>query len=186
LDDEMMSKQIDENPFGIEPALIQQLSMSDEGLIRRFKAFEVYGQTPMPTKKDHAWRKTIIDEFNANDFIFQTQTEDRSNHKIEVEEAGEEIIIHYHPRGLEKDLRNDLEKSGIFICSLMEAEKQNPQQLARIAGKIVLPQESKFTALTQTLDSEGLFMHIPKGKKVETPIRLIIEVDNPEKFPPFT
>lgn len=170
----MMVKRDDKNPFGIEPAHIKLFGIGEEGSTRRKLAYEVYRQISMPTKKDRAWRKTIIDEFNANDFVFKTQTEDRLNHKIEVEEASEEIIIHYHPRGIEKEFRNDLEKSGIFICSLMEAEKQNPQQLARIAGKIVLPQESKFSALTQTLDSEGLFMHIPKGKKVETPIRLII------------
>ena len=174
MDNEMMVKQADKNPFVIEPAHIKQLGIGEEGLNRQMKAYEVYRQIPMPTKKDRAWRKTMIDKLNAKDFVFQPQTEDRSNPKIEVEESGEEIIIHYHSRGVGSNNRNELEKSGIFVCSLMEAEEKHPQQIASISGKIVLPQESKFSALTQMLDLDGLFILIPKGRKTETPIHLMI------------
>ena len=181
----MMTKRTDENPFGIEPANIKQMRISDEGLPRRLKAYEVYRQIPMPTKKDRAWRKTIIDEFNANDFIFQSLTGEGSNRKIEVEKADDEIIIHYYPHGVENDIQNELEKSGLFICKLMEAEEKHPRQLAGITGKIVLPQESKFSALTQMLDTDGLFILIPKGRKVEIPIHLIIGGDQSGKISTF-
>lgn len=181
----MKPKRVYENPFAIEPAHIQQLSNSKEGLNRRMRAFEVYQQIPMPTKKDRAWRKTIIEEFDAKDFIIYPQAEYLSRRKIEIEKEGEDIIIHFRPRGVESSIRNEIEKSGIFVCSLMEAEVKHPQLLAEIAGKIVLPQESKFSAITQMLDSDGIFIRIAKGKKFETPIHLMIDNEHKNQSSTF-
>lgn len=171
----MIRKRTDENPFGIELAYIKQFPMSEEGLTRRMKAYEVYRQIPMPNKKDRAWRKTIIEEFNPKDFLVQPQTESWPNRKIKIENTDEEIIIHYRPCVEEGDILNELERSGIIICSLIEAEKKHPLLMADIAGKIISSQESKFSALTQMLDLDGLFIHIAKGKKIEKPIHLMIE-----------
>ncbi len=180
-----MPQFVDENPFGIEPELFQQLSRTKEGLTRRLMAYEVYRQIPMPTKKDRAWRKTTIEEFNAKKYRFQPQTGDRSSCKIHVEKTDEEIIIHYHPNKVENNIRYELEKTGIFINSLAEVEEKHPQLLAGIAGKIVSPIESKFSAFTQMLDADGILIRLVKGKKVETPIHITIEDDQSNKSSTF-
>lgn len=174
-----------ENPFGIEPELFQHLSRTKEGLIHRLMAYDVYRQIPMPTKKDRAWRKTSIEEFNAKDYRFQPQTGDRSSCKIHVEKKEDEIIIHYQPNKVENNIRNELEKAGIFIYSLLEAEEKHPQLLDGIAGKIVSPVESKFSAFTQMMDTDGILIRLAKGKKVETPIHITIEDDQSNKSSTF-
>ena len=181
----MMPQRADINPFGIEPAQIQKLSMSKSGLKRRMMAYEAYRQIPMPAKKDRAWRRTIIDEFNPEDFLFQPQSQDRAVQKVEVEIQSEEIIIHYHPNGIENKISEELERTGLFVCSLTEAEEIYPQLLSEIAGKIVLPHESKFAALSQMLDTDGMLICITGGKKVETPIHIMIEDGQIKKLSTF-
>lgn len=63
--------------------------------------------------------------------------------------------------------------STVFVCSLAEAAANKETAVENHLGKIAAASEDPFVALNTLHFNSGLFVHVPKGIKVEKPIELI-------------
>jgi Fe-S cluster assembly protein SufD len=78
----------------------------------------------------------------------------------------------YWGSGPEEAIENLVNKEtakGVIFTDLLSAEKQYPELLSKILGKIIKPGENKFAALAAALGQFGLFIYVPTGIKIAEP-----------------
>jgi Fe-S cluster assembly protein SufD len=75
---------------------------------------------------------------------------------------------------------------GVTIMSLASAVKQNDKHALSVLGTLAKPAKDSFIALNSALFMDGVFIYIPKGKVLESPIQLIQQVDSDEAVFPQT
>ncbi|MFP3948276.1 MAG: Fe-S cluster assembly protein SufD [Longimicrobiales bacterium] len=153
---------------------------------RRIEAWETYERTPMPTTRLEEWRYTDLsrkldlerlrllspeasDTLNAPvsglpDRVRRAMEEDReaSGHLVEVDGA----VVH-------ADLLDDLSKKGVILTSLRRAVEEHPEILRdHLATKAVPAEAGKFPALNAALWTDGVLLHVPRGVRLELPVRV--------------
>ncbi len=137
-------------------------------------AWESYQSQPFPSIQDEPWRRTDIRELRAEKFSLPTDSNDIQfppKHLLDDTITGEnragQIIS-----GMGKpvvSLDANLAEKGVIFTDFQTAEKESPDLLEKILGKIVSPNEDKFTALAAALASDGVFLYVPKNIIIENP-----------------
>lgn len=170
----------DENAeFGF---LTNRLNGTGETALSGFRqqALERYYRIPNPTGQDEAWRRTSLKSMPKADFhlsadnAFQNMTEVPANLREPVADlahGGELILL---PGGVEAHLSEDLQNSGVIFTDLRSAEKNHPELLQKVLGKVISPDSGKFAALSFGAANSGIFLYIPKGVKVEQPLHSLL------------
>lgn len=148
---------------------------------RRDEAWTVYERTPMPTTALEEWRYTDLKRVLDLDALAlgsaaseapadypqalkQAMDEDR-------EAAGHLVLI--NGRVVHTDIRDDLRASGVVLASLREAVRDHADLLEQyLATEAVPASEGKFAALNAALWTDGVFLHVPKGVRLDQPIRV--------------
>lgn len=146
----------------------------------RGKAWEVYKSTNIPTTREEPWRRTDIRRLKADQFnlIGQNQPFEISDIPASLLEPvadgdhGGQIIL-YGTKTL-STIDGDLRKKGVVFCDLLTAEKEYPELLSKAMGKIVKPEEGKFSALTGAFAQNGIFLYVPKNVVIDAPIHSLI------------
>lgn len=150
---------------------------------RRAHAWDVYEATPMPTTRLEEWRYTNLaqvldldalrlgsatplpdDPSSYPEELQATMAEDReaAGHLIVVDGA----VVH-------TDIRDDLASLGVVLSSLREAVKTHPELVEKyLATEAVPPEEGKFAALNAALWTDGIFLHVPRGVRLDNPVRV--------------
>jgi Fe-S cluster assembly protein SufD len=85
---------------------------------------------------------------------------------------GGQVII--QPGLVESKLDEYLLQQGVIFTDLRTAETRHSEKLANIIGQIVKPDEGKFAALTAAMDSNGIFIYIPRDVHVNVPLHSVI------------
>jgi Fe-S cluster assembly protein SufD len=67
----------------------------------------------------------------------------------------------------------------ITVSSLEEAAESHPELLEKHWQTRVKPDEGKFPAAAAAFWTGGVFIHVPKGEKIEKPIQVIWQIDEP-------
>ena len=157
---------------------------------RRLHAWEVYERTPMPTTRLEEWRYTDLkkkldleslawpklteceDDFGAcPDGLQEAMQADHSasGHVWEIDG----IVFHI-------DLDEGLQKKGVVLTSLRRAIDSHPELLQQhLATEAVPPESGKFEALNGALWTDGILLHVPKGVRLDLPIRVTRWVSQP-------
>ncbi len=73
------------------------------------------------------------------------------------------------PEESAEKLKNSQTAKGVIFTDLLSAEKQYPELLSKVLGKIIRAEENKFTALPAALGQFGLFIYVPAGVKIKEP-----------------
>ncbi len=150
---------------------------------RRVEAWDVYERTPMPSTKLEEWRYTDLrrkldlstlrlgsgegrpDDPSAwPERLREAIDEDReaSGHLVIIDGA----VVH-------TDIRDDLAERGVTLLGLRRAVEESPELLERyLATEAVPPSEGKFQALNAALWTDGIFLHVPRGVRLEDPVRV--------------
>jgi len=150
---------------------------------RRLQAWEVYEKTPMPTTRLEEWRYTDLkkkldleslawpeltecdDDFGScPDGLQEAMTADHaaSGHVWEIDG----IVFHI-------DLDEALAEKGVVLTSLRRAIDSHSELLQEHLATEALPPESgKFEALNAALWTDGVFLHVPRGVRLDLPIRV--------------
>ena len=150
---------------------------------RRAHAWGVYEATPMPTTRLEEWRYTNLSRVLDLDALRlgnttpipddpaayparlkATMDEDReaAGHLVVVDGA----VVH-------TDIRDDLASLGVVLSSLREAVKTHPELVEKyLATEAVPPEEGKFAALNAALWTDGIFLHVPRGVRLDNPVRV--------------
>lgn len=82
------------------------------------------------------------------------------------------------------ELPAQLADAGILFCSLAEATTRYPELVARVLGKIIPTDESRFTALTATLAQGGYFLYAPAKLQIHAPLVIRIVVARGSRWCP--
>jgi len=67
--------------------------------------------------------------------------------------------------------REDLEAQGVLFCDMDTALREYPEMVQQYFGKIIPPNDNKFSALNSTVWSGGSFIYVPPGVEVEMPMQ---------------
>ena len=157
---------------------------------RRAHAWDVYESLPMPTTRLEEWRYTNLSRVLDLDALHLGSTvalpDDPSSYPSRLqatmdedhEAAGHLVII--DGAVVHIDIREDLASRGVVLSSLREAIRAHPDLVEQyLATEAVPPEESKFAALNAALWSDGIFLYVPRGVRLEKPIRVTRWVSEP-------
>jgi Fe-S cluster assembly protein SufD len=154
----------------------EMVNQSDHSQIRGYHqaAWEAYQRLPFPTLRDEPWRRTDIrglatDKFTIPENGFRSDPPARLLDPVII---GEEPSGRIVSGALEASCQLDesLAQQGVIFTHFALAEEKYPQLVGNLLGKIVAPDEDKFTALAAALGQDGVFLYVPKNVVIEQPL----------------
>jgi len=175
---------VESNDFPITHELVPALQNDWTGpyFIREYreKAWAFYQQLHLPTTKDEPWRRTDLKDLNIGslEIVSESPGQDLPEPPAELLEPlvgdvhGGQVII--QPGEIQKYLNPSLEKKGLVFTDFETAERDYPELLEKILGRVVRPDEGKFAALTASMARKGIFIYVPKGLIVDEPLHSVI------------
>lgn len=164
--------------FEVDRRALEQASAGEVEWLqqRRQNALEQYEALPMPTRQLEEWRYTDVSQFKldkvkpaavqptedvpneARALIVSRQT---SGHAIQVDGAIAEIA-----------LEESLKARGVILADLAVAAREHSELVQRYLGNILPDDYNKFAALNASMWSAGIFLYVPRGVRIEQPIRI--------------
>ena len=75
-------------------------------------------------------------------------------------------------------IREDLEKQGVLFLSMDQALREHPELVKEYFGRIIPPNDNKFSALNSSVWSGGSFVWIPPGVKVDVPLQAYFRINS--------
>jgi Fe-S cluster assembly protein SufD len=142
----------------------------------RSNAWKVYQDTPFPTLKDEAWRRTSLRDFDFGELKIASEENidkeifSKSSRIIPETVYQDKSIAMLSSAGVDIRISKNLAKSGVLFCSLTDAAEKHPDLLEKIIGKVVSPEEGKFAAAIGAFASQGIFIYVPKSVQVDEPL----------------
>ena len=73
--------------------------------------------------------------------------------------------------------REDLEQLGVLFMDMDTALREHPEIVKKYFGKIIPPNDNKFSALNSSVWSGGSFIYIPPGVKVDQPLQAYFRIN---------
>ena len=73
--------------------------------------------------------------------------------------------------------REDLEALGVLFCDMDTALREYPEMVKRYFGKIIPPNDNKFSALNSSAWSGGSFIYVPPGVEVDMPLQAYFRIN---------
>ena len=74
--------------------------------------------------------------------------------------------------------REDLAGLGIIFCDMDTALRDHPDLVKRYIGKVIPPNDNKFSALNSATWSGGSFIYVPPGVKVPMPLQAYFRINS--------
>ncbi len=73
--------------------------------------------------------------------------------------------------------REDLEEQGVIFSDMDTAVKEHPEIVRKYFGKIIPPNDNKFSALNSSVWSGGSFIYVPPGVNVTLPLQAYFRIN---------
>ncbi|MDH5588430.1 MAG: Fe-S cluster assembly protein SufD [Gemmatimonadota bacterium] len=150
---------------------------------RRLQAWEVYESLPIPTTRLEEWRYTDLSRKLELDALVLSSaaaaTDDESTWPAGLRTAMEEdseasghiVLIDGHV--VHTDIDAELAGKGVILASLHDAVANHSDLLEKhLATEAVPAEEGKFAALNAALWNDGIFLYVPRGVRLEHPVRV--------------
>ena len=147
----------------------------------RSQAWDEFEKLPIPTTREEAWRRTNLRSLPADEFypVSKENLTSESLFPIDAELLdplagdihGGQIV--FTNENVEVELNSALTAEGVVFSDLETAERQHPDLLSLIMGKIVKSDEGKFAALAAAMSQKGVFLYVRQGVHVELPLHSI-------------
>ena len=101
--------------------------------------------------------------------------------KLGIPEAEKKFLAgvgaQYESEVVYHNLREDLQKKGVIFLDTDTALKEQPEIFKKYFGKIIPPEDNKFSALNSAVWSGGSFIYIPPGVKVDMPLQAYFRIN---------
>ena len=101
--------------------------------------------------------------------------------KLGIPEAEKKFLAgvgaQYESEVVYHNLREDLTKQGVLFLDTDSALKEQPEIFKKYFGKIIPPEDNKFSALNSAVWSGGSFIYIPPGVKVDMPLQAYFRIN---------
>lgn len=137
-------------------------------------AWRAFRELPFPSTKDEAWRRTNLGGLETDQFQLITEHSDEEppakflDPVITGEKRAGQVISGIV--GTTCHLEKEWYDLGVIFTDFHTAETQHPELLSQVMGKIVSPEEDKFTALAAALAEDGVFLYVPPNIRVDQPL----------------
>ena len=155
----------------------------------RLRAFDVFMKKPMPN-----WGADLSTIDFQNIYYYAKASEKTEKNwddvpenvrntfdKLGIPEAEKKFLAgvgaQYESEVVYHHLREDLEKQGVVFLDTDTALKEKPELLKKYFGKIIPPEDNKFSALNSAVWSGGSFIYIPPGIKVDMPLQAYFRIN---------
>ena len=157
---------------------------------RRAEAWSSYERTPMPTTRLEEWRYTNLRKLLKLDrlafdavapgtaaltgFTFDLGAAPSALRvAMEADREASGHVVELDGRVVHVDLDAELEAKGVVLTSLRRAVVEHADLLETHLATEALPaSRGKFQALNAALWTDGIFLHVPRGVKLELPVRV--------------
>lgn len=162
-------------------------ALRDDGIapdfLRRYResAWTAFENLPMPTTNNEAWRRTDIRALKAGlfrlpEFDVDTQFSTPPSGLLEPlvgSNHGSQIVFLPGDRR-ESSFDPELAAKGVIFSDLETAEREHPDELAKVMGSVVRPDEGKFAALAGAMARNGVLVYVPRGVELDQPLHSVI------------
>ena len=155
----------------------------------RLRAFDVFMKKPMPN-----WGADLSTIDFQNIYYYAKASEKTEKNwddvpenvrntfdKLGIPEAEKKFLAgvgaQYESEVVYHHLREDLEKQGVVFLDTDTALKEKPELLKKYFGKIIPPEDNKFSALNSAVWSGGSFIYVPPGVKVDMPLQAYFRIN---------
>jgi len=154
----------------------------------RLQAWDSYEGAPLPDRVVHLWRysepeKFLIDkvtpllpdgaEGRAVDPAAVIALSDKFSSEATQNLAG--LLIQQDAQAPAFALEDEWRDAGVILCDLSTAVRQHPEIIEKHLGAQVPIEESKFAALNAALFSGGVFLYVPAGVEITTPVHALYQ-----------
>ena len=155
----------------------------------RLKSHQRFGRRPMPN-----WGGDMSDIDFDDIFYYIKPTDSLSDdwdevpesikntyEKLGIPEAERKylagVTAQYESEVVYHRNREDLEAQGVLFCDMDTAVKEYPQLVKDYFGKVIPPNDNKFSALNSAAWSGGSFIYVPPGVEVEMPLQAYFRIN---------
>lgn len=142
----------------------------------REAALAYFGKAGLPTSRDEAWKYTDLDPLYKISFALAGDRQPKAAVAAELKSLGFDpskahlaVFVNGHFSESLSAL-GDLPK-GVKVKSLIQSLSDGP--LKRHFSHILPFENRPFVALNYAYFTDGLFLHIPKGKRLEKPLHVV-------------
>jgi Fe-S cluster assembly protein SufD len=146
---------------------------------RRLQAWKRYRSLPLPSLKDETWRRTDIRGLPASQLNIKPADDlaidPRYLEPLTSHTHGSLLILH-PGRGTRVELHEELIEKGVIFTDWRTAVQEHSDLLERHLGAIAHDGEDKFSALTEAMVEDGIFIYVPVGVTVEQPLHSVFWV----------
>jgi Fe-S cluster assembly protein SufD len=149
---------------------------------RRANAWEVYERTPMPSTRLEEWRYTDLKKKLELERLGLPRAarapDDRNEWPERLRDAMDEDreasghLVLIDGQVVHADLDAALAKKGVVLASLHEAVEKYADEVREHLAVVVPAEEGKLAALNAALWADGVFLYVPRGVRLELPIRV--------------
>lgn len=187
---------------GIGRAAVAETGAADPAWLRarRDEAWAHFSATPMPSTRSEEWRYTDLGRTLHLDQLALangdrppgagvgpalpeapgTALPDALRRAMAQDRDSAGRIVDVDGRVVSVELQDTLARQGVVLASLSEAARDGDDTVQRLLATEAVPaSDGKFPALNAALWSDGVFLRIPRGVRVERPIRLSRWVSRP-------
>ena len=169
---------------------ISQLKEEPEWMLNfRLRAYDVFMKKPMPQ-----WGGDLNKIDFQNIYYYAKASEKTEKNwddvpddvkntfdKLGIPEAEKKFLAgvgaQYESEVVYHNLREDLAKQGVLFLDTDTALKEQPEIFKKYFGKIIPPEDNKFSALNSAVWSGGSFIYIPPGVKVDMPLQAYFRIN---------
>jgi Fe-S cluster assembly protein SufD len=146
----------------------------------RRDALTTYLALPIPATVDENWRRSSISQLDRLGFDLRAMKETRpqsqkpvTRSRAKEEESAGRLAIE-NGRVTREQLDDGLRNAGVVLAPM---KQMNCELALPWLGKIVPSASGKFEALASIITEADIFVYIPKGIKLERPMRTLIGDD---------
>lgn len=157
-------------------------------LERRLAAFAVYEQTPMPTIRDEAWRRTNIRRLKLDkigpslngDAATELPAEANAQ-MLDIAAGGEMVQVDGVVTSYE--ISDELKEQGVIFCDMHTAVNEHAELVQEyFMTRCVSVEDGKFAALHGAFWRGGTFVYIPEGVTAVAPLHNALWSENGKTF----
>lgn len=143
----------------------------------RLQAWQSYEEQPLPTRQLEEWRYTDIGMFKLDkvtlaerdqsdapaEAVAMLERGDKSGYALDIDGA---VVV---------ELDAELRRKGVILSAMKLGARDNDIDAALIQKHLysaLPPSHNKFAALNAALWQGGVFIYVPRGVRIEHPIRI--------------
>jgi len=148
----------------------------------RSQAWDEFEKLRIPTTSEEAWRRTNLRSLPVDEFYPVSKESLTSESLFPIDSEileplagdihGGQIV--FTNEDVQVELSSAISADGVIFTDLHTAERQHPELLSLIMGKIVKSDEGKFAALAAAMSQKGVFLYVPQGVHVELPLHSVL------------